>query len=51
VIETKEAAVVRHDRVLDGKYRRYEALWLPFSDDSMEVNMLLCALIYQDLHW
>jgi hypothetical protein len=27
--------------------RRYEALWLPFSDDGHNVTMLLCALIYE----
>lgn len=38
--------VVHHGRTLDGRTRRYEALWLPFSDDSVNVTMLLCALIY-----
>ena len=39
-------ALVRHDRVLDGRLWRYDALWLPFSDDGNSVAMLLCALIY-----
>jgi hypothetical protein len=41
-----EPLLVRHNRILDNKLRRYEALWLPFSDDEMLVSMLLCALIY-----
>jgi len=41
-----EPQLVHHDRVLDGHKRRYEALWLPFSDDGVTVTMLLCALIY-----
>lgn len=36
-----------HNRTLDGRRRRYEALWLPFSDDGENVTMLLCALIYE----
>lgn len=38
--------VVRHERILDGHVREYEALWLPFSADGRDVTMLLCALIY-----
>jgi hypothetical protein len=38
--------LVRHERPLEGKTRRYEAIWLPFSDDGENVNMLLAALIY-----
>jgi len=38
---------VRHNRILDGRIRRYEALWLPLSDDDCTVTMLLCALIYE----
>jgi hypothetical protein len=37
---------VRHNRMLDGRSRRYEALWLPLSDDGDNVSMLLCAMIY-----
>jgi len=51
LIETGEPALVHHDRVLDARSRRYEALWLPFSEDGVGVTMLLCALIYQDSHW
>jgi hypothetical protein len=38
--------LVWHDRTLDGKTRRYEALWLPLSDDGEQVTMLLAAMIY-----
>jgi hypothetical protein len=37
---------VRQDRMLGGQPQRYEALWLPFSDDGETVNLLACALIY-----
>jgi hypothetical protein len=48
LVETGEPALVHHDRVLDGRRRRYEALWLPFADDGDAVTMLLCALIYEN---
>jgi hypothetical protein len=38
--------LVWHDRTLNGKARRYEALWLPLSDDGQHVTMLLAAMIY-----
>ena len=37
---------VRHERLIDGRFQPYEALWLPFSEDAQNVTMLLCALIY-----
>ena len=46
LVDSGEPAVAHHNRVLDGRQRRYEALWLPFSDDGRAVTMLLCALIY-----
>jgi hypothetical protein len=48
LIESGEPAIVHHDRVLDGRRRNYEALWLPFSDDGSIVTMLLCALIHEN---
>jgi hypothetical protein len=48
LVETGEPTLVHHDRVLDGRRRRYEALWLPFADDGDAVTMLLCALIYEN---
>ena len=52
LIAQGEPILVHHNRVLDGKLRQYEALWLPFSESGIEVSMLLCALIYDvDRHW
>jgi hypothetical protein len=51
VVESREPAFVEHDRVLDGRRRRYQALWLPLSEDGETVSMLLCALVYQDVRW
>jgi hypothetical protein len=46
LVRDGEPLLVRHDRILDGKPRRYEALWLPLSDDGQDVTKLLAALIY-----
>jgi hypothetical protein len=51
LVETGEPALVHHDRVLDGRNRRYEALWLPLSENGIDVTMLLGALIYKDRNW
>jgi hypothetical protein len=48
LVDSVAPDVVHHDRILDGRVWRYEALWLPFSDDGRTVSTLLCALIYQD---
>jgi hypothetical protein len=48
LVASGEPAIVHHDRVLDGRRRNYEALWLPLSDDGSIVTMLLCALIYEN---
>jgi hypothetical protein len=44
-----EPLVLMNDLFLDGWGSRYEALWLPFSDDGIEVNLLVCAMIYGEL--
>jgi hypothetical protein len=49
LIASAEPALVHHDRVLDNRTWRYDAIWLPFSDDGTTVAMLLCALIYRKL--
>src|SRR6266581_7390692 len=49
--ESGEPALIQHDRVLDGQRRRYEALWLPLSENGVDVTMLLGALVYRDRHW
>jgi hypothetical protein len=46
LIASGEPIAVHHSRTLDGQRRRYEALWLPFSDDGAVVTMLMCALVY-----
>jgi hypothetical protein len=46
LVRNREPLLVHHNRTLDGRPRHYEALWLPFSDDGENVNMLLCALVY-----
>ncbi len=41
--------LVTNDLMLDGWTSRYEALWLPLSDDGTNVDMLACAMIYGEL--
>lgn len=48
LVETGEPALVHGDRVLDGRSYRYEALWLPLSENGVDVTMLLCGLVYKD---
>jgi hypothetical protein len=48
LVETGQPLAVLNDRVLDGRLMRYEALWLPFSEDGVSVSMLMAALIYRD---
>lgn len=51
VVETGDPVHVDHARMLGGQHRRYEALWLPLSEDGANATMLLCRMIYQDRHW
>lgn len=44
-----EPLLLTNDLVLDGWGSRYEALWLTFSDDGVEVTLLACAMIYGEL--
>ncbi len=46
MVRDGQPILVTHYRTLDGKPRRYEAIWLPLADDGETVSMLLCALIY-----
>jgi len=46
LVRDGEPLLVRHNRTLDDRTRRYEAVWLPFSEDGQSVSMLLCAMIY-----
>jgi hypothetical protein len=49
LIASGRPLAVRHDRVLGTLAPRYEALWLPFSDDGHQVTMLACAMVYNDV--
>jgi hypothetical protein len=44
-----EPLLLMNDLMLDGWTSRYEALWLPLSDDGVDVNLLVCAMIYGEL--
>ena len=46
LVRDGEPLLVNRERSLDGKPHRYEALWLPLSDDGWQVTMLLAAMIY-----
>jgi hypothetical protein len=46
LVRKGDPEIIHHDRVLDGEVRKYEALWLPFSENGSDVTMLMCALIY-----
>ena len=48
VVETAEAVLVHYARELDGRMYRYEALWLPLSENGKDVTQLLCALVYDE---
>lgn len=49
LVESRQPQFVRSARVLDGRVMRYEAAWVPLSDDGDTINMLMRALIYRDL--
>jgi hypothetical protein len=44
-----EPLVITHDLILDGWISRYEALWLPLSNDGVHVDLLVCAIIYGEI--
>lgn len=48
LVETGEPALVHGERVLDGRRHRYEAVWMPLSENGADVSMLLCGLVYKD---
>jgi hypothetical protein len=49
LVENGEPLLILHDLVLDGWISRYEALWLPLSDDGVHVDLLICAIIYGEI--
>lgn len=48
LVETGKPQFVRSERLLDGRLLRYEAVWVPLSDDGETINMLMRALCYRD---
>ena len=49
LVASGEPLLLTNDLMLDGWTSRYEALWLPLSDDGKRVTMLVCAMIYGEL--
>lgn len=47
LVRTGKPIAIRYERIWDWRKCRYEALWLPFSDDDTNVAMLLCAIDYR----
>jgi hypothetical protein len=48
VAATAEVTHGKRDRVIDGRFARYETVIMPMSGDGVRVDMLLCGLIYDD---
>jgi hypothetical protein len=48
LLESRQPQLVRSARLLDGRPMRYEAVWVPLSDDGETINMLMRALAYRD---
>lgn len=49
LLDARQPQLVQVRRAIDGRMVRHDALWLPLSDDGHTINMLLRALVYQDL--
>jgi len=49
LVASGEPLVLMNDLVLDGWASRYEALWLPLSDDGVTVDLLVCTMIYGEI--
>jgi hypothetical protein len=48
LIETRRPIVATHNRVVDGRRRRYEVVWMPLSSDATTIDMLMAGLVYLD---
>ena len=48
VAETGEATHGKRDRIIDGRFARYETVIMPLSDDGKKVDRLIVGLIYDD---
>jgi len=49
LVASGEPLLLRNNLTLDGWTSRYEALWLPLSDDGINVDLLVCTMIYGEL--
>ena len=47
IVQSGRPLVVRHSRIIGSELQRYEALWLPLSDNDADTTILMCALVYQ----
>jgi hypothetical protein len=48
VATKRQALHSGRDRIIDGRFARYETVIMPLSDDGERVNRLLVGLIYDD---
>jgi hypothetical protein len=48
LLEGRQPQLVRSARALDGRMMRFEAVWVPLSDDGHSIDMLMRALVYRD---
>jgi hypothetical protein len=48
LLQSRQPQLVRSARPLDGRMLRFEAVWVPLSDDGETINMLMRALIFSD---
>jgi len=48
LVRSAEPTLVEYAQTFDDRLYRYEAIWLPLSEDGQIVTQLLCALIYED---
>ena len=50
LVESAQPTLVHYAHTLDDRLYRYEAMWLPLSEDGATVTQLLCVLIYEGSH-
>lgn len=48
LVQSRRPQLVRSARALDGRMLRFEAVWVPLSDDGETINMLMRALVFCD---
>jgi hypothetical protein len=48
VANTGEATHGKRDRIIDGRFARYETVIMPLSDDGVRVDRLIVGLIHDD---